>query len=90
MYSGLILNELLTNSFKYAFKESGTITITTLIKEGTCYLVVGDDGFGYEDKQTSSLGLTIIRTLAKKQLKGNVEIDSKHGTKTTISWSINE
>jgi len=89
IYCGLILNELVTNSFKYAFKKSGTINISTYENKNILYLVVSDNGCGFETEEKSSLGLTIVNTLAQKQLKGRVAIESNKGTKTTISWRKN-
>ena len=88
IYCGLILNELITNSFKYAFPEKdGTIEVS-LKKENDYYILsVGDDGIGYDTvKRSSSLGMTLVNALAKKQLKGDIKISSSNGIKTTVSW----
>ncbi len=90
IYSGLILNELVTNSFKYAFKISGIINISTYIKDGVSYMVVKDNGVGFNTNNSSSLGLIIVETLTKKQLQGNLIIESQNGVCVTISWSENE
>ena len=86
IYCGLIINELVTNSFKYAFVKSGTIKISSYKREDEIYLVVEDDGSGFEMKKNSSLGLTIVQTLAQQQLKGSLNVNSDQGTKTTIRW----
>lgn len=86
IYCGLIVNELVTNSFKYAFIKNGTIKISSYKQENQIYLVVEDDGSGFEMKKNNSLGLTIVQTLAQKQLKGSLSIKSDKGTKTTIIW----
>jgi two-component sensor histidine kinase len=88
IYCGLILNELLTNSFKYAFDEhtSGTIDISLIKENGFFVLEVKDNGSGFKDEEKDSLGLTIVKTLAQKQLFGDIEIDSQSGTKVTIRW----
>ncbi len=92
IYCGLILNELITNSFKYAFIFSeGNINIK-LCREGTEYLLfVGDDGIGY-DKNTSSnsLGLILVDSLVRKKLNGMVDIDSSDGVKVKIQWSYKD
>jgi two-component sensor histidine kinase len=88
IYCGLILNELITNSFKYAFAEkNGTIEVS-LKKENSYYILsVSDDGIGYDTaKRSSSLGLTLVNALAKKQLKGDIKISSSNGVKTIVSW----
>ena len=49
MPTGLVVNELLTNSLKHAFvgRDSGTIKLHSLVDENGCRIVVGDDGVGY-------------------------------------------
>jgi len=66
---GLILNELLTNAFKYAFPEnrSGCIRVEAAVSEGGLELSIQDDGVGFSRDlagQSDSLGMTIIETLA--------------------------
>jgi PAS domain S-box-containing protein len=86
---GLIVNELLSNCFKHAFKdgESGKVSIG-LHSVGNGYqLIVADDGVGFPDsldfRQTDSLGLQIVQTLTI-QLKGALELDRSTGTKFSI------
>ncbi len=88
IYCGLILNELITNSFKYAFpKENGTIEVSLEKEKGYYILSVGDDGIGYDtEKKPYSLGMTLVNALAKKQLKGDMKISSSNGVKVIISW----
>ncbi len=88
IYCGLILNELVTNSFKYAHCSEVTIYI---YKEDTyIYMIVKDDGDGFKEDKKSSLGFNIIETLVKKQLHGTLEIYSKVGTMITIKWKEDE
>jgi len=73
----LILNELLTNAFKYAFPDgrSGSITVDASRGEnGYLALVVSDDGVGLTDQKASTggIGTFLVETLAS-QLKANVE-----------------
>ncbi len=88
---GLIANELVTNSLKYAFPDgrSGTIRIETRQEaNGTSTLVVSDDGCGYtahDSGQPASLGSTLIAAFAKK-LKGEVQVTSDAGTTTRITF----
>lgn len=76
---GLLINEAVTNSLKYAFlnKARGLITIA-LTKEATenCYLLgISDDGIGFSEdldfRTHKSLGLKLIHNLAR-QLSGSV------------------
>lgn len=91
IYCGLIINELVTNSFKYAFpNKEGNIFISLEKEEDKIKLIVKDDGIGYDEKNANiSLGLTLVNTLAVNQLKGNMNIDSKEGVVTTILWEEN-
>jgi PAS domain S-box-containing protein len=83
---GLIVNELLSNAFKYAFPggKSGEVRIE-LRREpnGTVHLLVGDNGVGLPrnlDWETSpTLGLRLVRTLAR-QIEANVETNGRQGT----------
>jgi len=86
IYCGLILNELVTNSFKYAFKESGTIEIEIYKEHDIVHMNVKDNGKGFEDSKPNSLGLNIVKTLVKKQLLGEISIDSTNGTCTMTNW----
>ncbi|KLE06430.1 7TM diverse intracellular signaling domain-containing protein [Aliarcobacter butzleri] len=92
IYCGLMINELITNSFKYAFlNKKGNIYITLEKSNNTLKLCVKDDGVGFDkDNTTFSLGLTLVNTLALNQLKGEMDIESKNGTSITISWNENE
>lgn len=93
IYCGLIINELITNSFKYAFtnKEEGNIFVSLKKEDGIIRLIVSDDGIGYDkDTPTNSLGLTLVNTLAVNQLRGEIKIDSINGVKTMISWKEDE
>ena len=92
IYCGLMINELITNSFKYAFlNKKGNIYITLEKSNNILKLSVKDDGVGFDkDNTTFSLGLTLVNTLAINQLKGEMDIESKNGTSITISWNENE
>ena len=73
---GLILNELVTNSCKYAFSENKIGTISMAIftaKDGEYIFEYRDNGPGipseFDFKKTESLGLRLIQRLVK-QLRG--------------------
>ena len=92
VYCGLILNELITNSFKYAFPEGkGNINITLDKVDNTYILEIQDDGIGYKgERSSSSLGLILVDTLVKQQLKGKILIQSNQGVKVNIMWRNHE
>ena len=89
IYCGLIINELLTNSFKHAFseKKSGFIKIDFFKDDNEYFLIYSDNGKGYNpDIKKESLGLVLIETLTKKQLKAQLDINSTNGVKVEIRW----
>ncbi len=91
LYCGLILNELVTNAYKYAFENIGNIYIKLYKIHNTFILHVKDDGKGFQSKNNTSLGLTIVKILVEKQLLGNFEIASTPlGTEISIKWNTHE
>ena len=89
IYCGLIINELLTNSFKHAFdeNESGFIKIDFFKNDNEYSLIYSDNGKGYDSNiKKESLGLILIETLTKKQLKAQLNINSTNGVKVQIKW----
>jgi two-component sensor histidine kinase len=91
---GLVINELISNSLKYAFPDEskGEITVSMKKLDKELELIVMDDGVGISDgfdwKNSSSLGLKIVRTLVENQLDGSIDMESKNGTKFTIKFNI--
>lgn len=88
---GLILNELITNSFKYAFTDaSGQIEIQLQEEqEGNYTLKCSDNGVGlpqdFDLSKTTSLGLRLVRRLCK-QLYGSVIYENKNGASFTVRF----
>ncbi|MTI33639.1 histidine kinase dimerization/phosphoacceptor domain -containing protein [Xanthovirga aplysinae] len=89
---GLIVNELLTNSVKYAFKnqENGNIAICIELQENNNYrLHYKDDGCGLPDNFTtessSSLGLKLVKILTR-QLSGNFDYYNEKGANFVITF----
>ncbi|MBU1993571.1 hypothetical protein KKC15_02540 [bacterium] len=89
LYVGIILNELLTNSFKYAFKQNkGKILILLSQHNHNYELVVADNGVGFDIKQDNdTFGIELVKTLVTDELKGKLSINTDEGTKYTITWS---
>lgn len=82
---GLIINEAVTNSIKYAFpnRDGGTIVVLLKYLEGNEILLeIADDGVGVERgfdiKRTNSMGMQLIDTLIQ-QLEGEMNIQNKDG-----------
>lgn len=89
---GLILNELLSNCYKHAFKgrSSGSIYISFSKIGDKIQLIVKDNGVGlkpdYEKSET--LGLTVIQSLCE-QLEGVCEYKVDEGTRFTLTFDSN-
>ncbi len=68
MPTGLVVNELMTNALKHAFvgRDGGTITISSLVDDSGCSVIVSDDGVGLPEgarwPQTGKLGAVIARS----------------------------
>ncbi|PKG32304.1 PAS domain S-box protein, partial [Methanoregula sp.] len=86
---GLILNELISNAFKYAFPKgkSGEVFVSVTREKKTLTVIVRDDGEGipedFDWKNTQSLGLRLVNSLVD-QLDGTVELDRTSGTRFTM------
>jgi len=90
---GLIINELISNSLKYAFagREKGEIAITLHpAGENGVELVVADNGNGLPEgldfRNTETLGLQLVTSLAEHQLQGRVEMNRTNGTEFRITF----
>lgn len=93
---GLIITELLTNAFKYAFEEVDTCRIAVILSRqpGDQFrLEVQDNGKGLPEQfdiQTSkSLGLRVVRTLAA-QLKGRIDYKYQSGAKFILTFAVED
>ena len=87
VYVGLIINELVTNAFKHAFREKGIITINLYNQDGVNILEVKDNGKGFDSvAHNHSLGLRLIYSLVKTQLKGEIELNSNNKTECIIRF----
>lgn len=89
----LIVNELLTNSVKYAFDEETCGTILLSLHrdpEGILTLVVADTGRGlspdFDINRATSLGLKLVVRLIHSQLKGTLEVDGANGATFTLRF----
>ncbi len=93
----LALSELVSNSFKHAFKErrGGSLEITVEGLPGnTVALTVKDDGCGLPDEvdffQADSLGLKLVRNLVLKQLRGSIQVNRDAGTEFVVTFQREE
>jgi len=93
MPCGLIINELVSNSLKYAFPDGreGEIRIELhVLSDGITRLVVADNGIGLKADvdwaNARSLGLRLVRTLAE-QLGAEIEVNSKDGMEVRLAFA---
>ena len=88
---GLIINEMVTNSLKYAFPgdNQGTIRIEFHKKGDEYLLMVSDDGVGipddFEVEKSESLGMLLINSLTA-QIQGELELKRHPGTTFIIKF----
>jgi PAS domain S-box-containing protein len=93
MPTGLVVNELLTNSLKYAFegRDGGTIRMHSLVNESGCRVVVADDGAGLpEGKSWPSPGRLsglFVRSLVQNA-QATVDVISNPGAGVTVEISF--
>jgi PAS domain S-box-containing protein len=85
---GLIINELVTNSLKYAFPyPKGIVKIELKQLQDKLELIISDNGRGLPDdldiETTETLGLKMV-TILVNQLKGTLELDRTNGTEFRI------
>lgn len=90
---GLIINELLSNAFKHAFKDKDNNIIAVSFakdQDGSFTMSVKDNGVGLSENidisTTSSLGMRIVHSLVR-QLKGNIKVIRQQGTEFKISFA---
>ncbi len=90
---GLILNELISNAFKYAFPNGGgniAITIKPIDSE-RMRLQVKDTGIGFPPdmniERVDSLGIRLVTSLTR-QLNGSIKFSSADGACITVDFPI--
>jgi PAS domain S-box-containing protein len=90
---GLIINELLSNSLKYAFPDgrTGQVQIeATSSADGEITLEVRDDGVGIPEeidiRRTTTMGMRLVTGLVENQLGGTIDVDRSSGTAFRIRF----
>ncbi|MBE9228805.1 PAS domain S-box protein [Phormidium sp. LEGE 05292] len=90
---GLIINELVSNSLKYAFIDKGKgelfINFSHQEESNKVTLIISDNGVGlpadFDFTEIDSLGLQLVYNLIE-QLDGQIEVSSAQGAKFTITF----
>jgi two-component sensor histidine kinase len=90
---GIILNELLTNSYRHAFPDGrpGEIAISfVFLKPDRYQLTVSDNGVGLTTAEaegpTASLGMRLVRILTE-QLSGGIRFSGENGARFVVEWA---
>jgi PAS domain S-box-containing protein len=92
---GLILNELINNAFKHAFKDldKGIIKISLQGTADSMELIVANNGNklaeDFNPEESDSLGMTLIKVLIKK-INGSLEINSSKWTSFNITFNLDK
>lgn len=84
---GIIINEFVSNSIKYAFQSISSPKITLTITQDKEFInvLISDNGIGFKGKkQSSGIGMDIIKTLAKSRFKTDVIFFDNNGTSLTF------
>lgn len=96
MPCGLILNELITNTFKYAFKQNDNPTLfIKIFTEGEFIKIsVKDNGKGfkadYDSLSNSSLGLKLVNSIVSHQLFGTIKYKYEKGSLFIIEFNLKD
>ncbi len=88
MYLGIILNELMTNTYKYAFETNYGKIFISLEKQGEHIIFTYEDnGKGYDPHNNkNSFGLELVKSLVSSELQGDIKVSFDKGTKYIIRF----
>jgi len=91
--TGLLVNELLTNSLKHAFagRDGGTITLRSVADDSGCRVLVADDGVGLPEGVTwprsGRMGALIVQSL-RQNANAKVTVASSAGKGTLVTMAF--
>lgn len=92
---GIILNELITNAMKHAFRtgEAGEIALIASWRDKKLTLEFSDNGCGLPGTLTpetsSGFGMQVI-TLLVQQLSGSLTVERSHGTRFIFQFPLED
>jgi two-component system, sensor histidine kinase PdtaS len=88
----LIINELVQNAVEHAFPagESGTIAVRLSERDDSLCVEIADDGRGlpegFDLRTQGGLGLQIVQTLVREDLKGDFQLVNGRGVSAIVSF----
>ncbi|NJB67655.1 PAS domain S-box-containing protein [Desulfobaculum xiamenense] len=91
---GMVLNELVSNSFKHAFhaERAGTLHVGIHTCDGTAILTVRDDGpglpQGFVPAGASGMGMRLVANIVTFQLRGSLDMTTENGTAVRIAFPL--
>ena len=91
--TGLMINEIISNSLKHAFPNgrNGTISLSIKKHKHKIKMVLADDGVGIKEKveldKAESFGMLLISLLAT-QLNADIDVLAENGTAYVIEWQF--
>lgn len=92
MPCGLLINEIVSNSYKYAFPgdRQGEIGIKFRRENGQILLEISDNGIGFpagfDVEKAESLGMQLIQALTL-QIDGQLEVEKDHGARFSVRFT---
>ncbi|MBA4416926.1 MAG: hypothetical protein C0392_03295 [Syntrophus sp. (in: bacteria)] len=90
---GMILNELLTNTMKYAFtgRDNGLIQVSFSLKDNHAILIIEDNGIGIPESvdiaTSTGFGLQLVGMLTE-QLGGTIRIERQNGSAFILEFNV--
>jgi two-component sensor histidine kinase len=91
---GLIINELITNSLKYAYNtdDEGDVRINLTLTNNIVIIIIEDTGKGFptmiDFRETESLGMQLVISLTD-QIDGEIKMENSQGTRFEIQFKNN-
>jgi len=85
---GLIVNEVITNAFKYAFApgEDGQITVRLRVRGERATLTISDNGRGFGPNRTQGVGTRLVRALAE-QIGARLRVVNRRGVTYSLTFA---
>ncbi|MCS7002672.1 MAG: sensor histidine kinase, partial [Dehalococcoidia bacterium] len=90
--TALVINELLQNSVKHGYvdRDRGVVVVALREQDGRITIEIADDGVGLQQplptESDAHLGLTIVRTLVREDLRGEFSLTSDRGVTARVTF----